>query len=68
MTNRVLLANAAAAAASLSAGASVVATRLVVGESDPGTLAFYRYVVGVACLVPVLYLLWPRDGLTLRET
>jgi drug/metabolite transporter (DMT)-like permease len=68
MTNRIFLANAAAAAASLSAGASVVATRLVVGESDPGTLAFYRYVIGVACLVPVLYLLWPRAGLTLRET
>lgn len=67
MPSKMFLANAAAAAASLSAGASIVATRLVIGESDPGTLAFYRYIIGVACLVPVLYLLWPRDGLALRE-
>ncbi len=67
MTNKVLLANAAAAAASLSAGASIVATRFVIGESDPGTLAFYRYIIGAACLVPVLYMLWPRHGLPLRD-
>ncbi len=67
MPSRVFLANAAAAAASFSAGASVVATRLVVGETDPATLAFYRYVIGVACLLPVLYRLWPRGGLPVRE-
>ena len=67
MVSKVFLANAAAAAASLSAGASIVATRLVIGESDAGTLAFYRYIIGVACLAPALYLLWPRDGLALRE-
>ena len=67
MPSPVFLANAAAAAASLSAGASIVATRLVIGESDPGTLAFYRYIIGVLCLAPVLYLLWPRDGLSARD-
>ena len=37
--NRSILANLAAAAAALSAGASVVATRLAIGETDVVTLA-----------------------------
>jgi drug/metabolite transporter (DMT)-like permease len=65
--NRYLLANFAAAAAALSAGASVVATRFVVGETDPVALAFYRYLIGSVCLAPALFLLRPKDGLPMRE-
>jgi drug/metabolite transporter (DMT)-like permease len=68
MTGKLLLANVAAAAAALSAGASVVATRLVVGETDPATLAFYRYVIGGICLLPIVFLRWPSAGLPARET
>jgi len=57
--DRLVLANLAAAAAALSAGASVVATRLAVGEMDPVALAFFRYLIGAACLAPVLAALWP---------
>ena len=52
--NTYTLANLAAATAALSAGASVVATRLLVGETDPVTLAFYRYVIAAGCLAPVV--------------
>ena len=65
--NRSFLANLAAATAALSAGASVVATRLVIEETEPVTLAFYRYVIAVACMVPILPFLWPRDGIPVRE-
>ncbi len=59
--NKLVLANIAAAAAALSAGAAVVATRLVVGETDPVTLAFYRYIVAVVCLLPILPFVWPKN-------
>lgn len=62
-----LLANAAAAIAALSAGAAVVATRFVVGDLGPAELAFYRYVIGVLCLAPLLPLLWPRSSLGINE-
>lgn len=65
--NRTLLANLAAATAALSAGAGVVATRIAVGETDPVSLSFYRYVIAGMCLAPVLYALWPKGGLPLRE-
>jgi drug/metabolite transporter (DMT)-like permease len=65
--NKALLANMAAAAAALSAGASVVATRVVVVESDPVAVAFYRYVIAGACLLPVLLATWPRERLPLAE-
>jgi drug/metabolite transporter (DMT)-like permease len=58
--NTTLLANVAAAAGALCAGASVVATRIAVAEIDPFTLAFYRYVIGTLCFAPFLPLLWPR--------
>src|SRR6266511_702745 len=58
--NTYTLANLAAATAALSAGASVVATRLLVGETDPVTLAFYRYVIAAGCLAPVLFVRCPR--------
>ena len=61
------LANLAAAAAALSAGAAVVATRFVVGETDPVTVAFYRYVIGACCLAPMLFVRWPRAGISVRD-
>jgi len=65
--NKSVLANLAAATAALSAGASIVATRIVVGETDPVALAFYRYVIAVICMTPVLYLVWPRTPVPWRE-
>jgi drug/metabolite transporter (DMT)-like permease len=65
--NRTALAHAAAAAAALSAGTAVVATRFVIGETDPLSLVFFRYVVAVICFAPFLPSLWPRDGLDAVE-
>lgn len=67
MMNRILLAHAAAAGAALSAGTAVVATRFVIGETDPLSLVFYRYLVSVICFAPFLPMLWPRTGLTAAE-
>lgn len=65
--NRIMLAHAAAAAAALSAGTAVVATRFVIGEVDPLSLVFYRYVISVLCFVPVLPVIWPAVGLRLPD-
>jgi drug/metabolite transporter (DMT)-like permease len=65
--SKVLLAHAAAAAAALSAGSAVVATRFVIGETDPISLVFYRYLVSITCFAPILPLLWPRGGLDAAE-
>ncbi len=65
--NRVYLAHAAALAAALSAGTAVVATRFVIGETDPISLVFYRYLVGIICFAPFLPVLWPRTGLSAIE-
>lgn len=65
--NKIVLAHAAAATAALSAGAAVVATRFVIGETDPLSLVFYRYVISVICFAPVLPAIWPRGGLAPSE-
>ena len=65
--NRIVLAHAAAAAAALSAGAAVVATRFVIGETDPLPLVFYRYVISIACFAPVMPMLWPKQRLLASE-
>lgn len=52
--NKTLLANIAAALAATSAGICVVATRFAVGETDPVTLAFYRYAIAAPCMAPFL--------------
>lgn len=44
----------AAAFASVFFGASVTATRFVVAEIEPLTLAFLRYLIGALCLLPFL--------------
>lgn len=63
MMSKVMLAHAAAAAAALSAGTAVVATRVIIGEADPLSLVFYRYVVSVLCFIPFLPAIWPRERL-----
>jgi drug/metabolite transporter (DMT)-like permease len=56
------LAIAAAAATGIQVGAAIVATRYVVHETGPASLALLRYAIGVCCLVPpiVLTRAWPR--------
>jgi drug/metabolite transporter (DMT)-like permease len=45
----------AAIVATVCFGTSVVATRFVVAETQPVTLAFFRYTIGITCLAPVLW-------------
>ncbi|MBC8088247.1 MAG: EamA family transporter [Phycisphaerae bacterium] len=45
----------AAVVATMCFGTSVVATRFVVAQTQPVSLAFLRYVIGTACLAPVLW-------------
>lgn len=54
-----LLPSLAAAATGVQVGAAIVATRFVVDETGPASLAFMRYVIGVCCLAPAV-LLAPR--------
>jgi drug/metabolite transporter (DMT)-like permease len=65
--NKIALAHAAAAGAALSAGAAVVATRFVIGETDPISLVFYRYLISIICFLPILPMIWPRGTLDLAE-
>jgi len=65
--NRIVLAHIAALAAAISAGTAVVATRFVIGETDPLSLVFYRYVISVVCLAPFMPAIWPRDGLSAAD-
>ncbi|MBS0246688.1 MAG: DMT family transporter [Proteobacteria bacterium] len=65
--NRTVLAHLAALTAALSAGTAVVATRYVIGETDPLALVFYRYVISVACFAPALPLIWPRHRIEWTE-
>jgi hypothetical protein len=46
------LALLAAAATGVQVGAAIVASRFVVAEVPPLTLALLRYVIGLACLLP----------------
>jgi drug/metabolite transporter (DMT)-like permease len=52
-----LLANIAGAVGCLFTGASIVATRFVVAQTDPVSLAFLRYAIAALCLAPIAYLL-----------
>ena len=54
--NKVILANIAAAISALSAGLSIVATRFIISETDPISLAFFRYFIATIFLLPILYL------------
>ncbi len=52
--NKVLLANLLAAFSALGAGVAIVATRFIIDETDPATLAFLRFGIGAICLLPFL--------------
>ena len=52
--NRGTLAVLAAAATGVQVGAAIVATRYVAADISPASLAFLRYAIGVACLVPAV--------------
>lgn len=56
----------AAAGTGIQVGAAMVATRYVVDAAGPGSLGFLRYLIGLICLVPALWLrpwraIAPRD-------
>ena len=51
-----LLAAAAAAATGVQVGSAMVATRFVVDQTGPTSLALLRYVIGFCCLLPVVWL------------
>ena len=53
----VLLPSAAAALASIVAGASTVATRFIAQDIDPLLLSFFRFAIASLCLAPVVLLL-----------
>jgi drug/metabolite transporter (DMT)-like permease len=53
------LAVAAAATTGVQVGAAMVATRFVVDQTGPASLALLRYVVGFSCLLP--FLLWSGE-------
>lgn len=54
MKRREALALAAAAATGIQVGAAMVATRYVVHDVSPGSLAFLRYAIAVLCLAPLV--------------
>ena len=53
--NKELLAKFFAAFSALSAGVAIVATRFVIEETEPVTLAFLRFGIGALCLSPFLF-------------
>lgn len=54
--SRALLALLAAALTGVQVGAAITATRYVADAISPASLAFLRYAIGVACLIPVIAL------------
>jgi drug/metabolite transporter (DMT)-like permease len=54
--NRTALAVLAAAVTGVQVGATMAATRLVANDIAPASLAFLRYAIGVACLIPAVAL------------
>lgn len=63
----VALALAAAAATGVQVGAAMVATRAVVGQTGPASLALLRYAVGALCLLPVVLATAPRVRFAARD-
>ncbi|HKI98323.1 MAG TPA: DMT family transporter [bacterium] len=55
--SRILLPSLAAAAASVCFGATVVAVRFVIHQTDPLTVAFLRHLIGTLLILPVLLFL-----------
>jgi drug/metabolite transporter (DMT)-like permease len=52
--NRTSLAVLAAAITGIQVGAAITATRYVAADISPASLAFLRYAIGVACLIPAV--------------
>ena len=52
--NRTALAVLAAAITGIQVGAAITATRYVAADISPASLAFLRYAIGVACLLPAV--------------
>jgi drug/metabolite transporter (DMT)-like permease len=57
---------AAAATAGILVGTGIVATRFVIQDTEPASLALMRYAIGLACLVPPL-LATPRVRIPARD-
>jgi drug/metabolite transporter (DMT)-like permease len=64
---RPLSAVAAAAITGVQVGASIVATRFVVEQSGPASLALLRYAIGFLCLLPAVLLAGPRPRFAPRD-
>ena len=60
------LATAAAAATGIQVGSAMVATRFVVDQTGPASLALLRYAIGFLCLLPVAIAL-PRPKFAARD-
>lgn len=67
ISRQTVMAHSAAALAALSAGTAVVATRVLVSDIEPISLAFYRFVIGSACFLPLLPFIWPRHRLLIAD-
>lgn len=62
-----LLPAAAAAVAAIQVGAAIVATRFVIDQTGPASLALLRYLIGFCCLLPPLVLAAPRARFERRD-
>ena len=62
-----LLTAGAAAVTGVQVGLAMVATRLVVDQTGPASLALLRYVIGLACLLPFVALAAPRARFARRD-
>ena len=62
-----LLAAAAAAATGIQVGSAMVATRIVVDQAGPASLALLRYAIGFCCLVPFVLVAAPRARFARRD-
>ena len=62
-----LLAAAAAAATGIQVGSAMVATRIVVDQAGPASLALLRYAIGFCCLVPFVLVAAPRLRFARRD-
>jgi len=62
-----LLAAAAAAATGIQVGSAMVATRIVVDQTGPASLALLRYAIGFCCLVPFVLVGAPRARFARRD-
>jgi len=65
--NVVRLAKFLAAFSSLSAGASIVATRIVIPDTDAQSMAVIRFGIGAICLVPFLLIGLRRNPISMSD-